>query len=101
MKIKIFLKRTFRYLIPLIILSLFIIPAYHSHYKRSVVEQEMLSLKEFSILAQKQGNFRLSFLDSLLLNIIDFILPGQFIYKKASLELLDQKKREVEVNTSR
>ncbi|HHF0526775.1 TPA: hypothetical protein ACP9FK_003448 [Legionella anisa] len=96
MNIKIIFKHTFNYLIPLIILLAFIISSYNAHDEDT--SEELISLKEFSLIAQERGNFRLSFLDTLSINVFDFIVPARFIPKKASLGLLDQKRHVLEFN---
>ncbi|HHF7367756.1 TPA: hypothetical protein ACPSKY_002900 [Legionella bozemanae] len=98
MNIKIIFKHTLYYLIPLIILLAFIISSYNAHYEDTSEVPELISLKEFSLIAQERGNFRLSFLDTLSINVFDFIVPARFIPKKASLELLDQKRHALEFN---
>ncbi|WP_454783510.1 hypothetical protein [Legionella sp. WA2022007384] len=100
MNIKIIFKHTFYYLIPLFILLTLIISSYNAHYKDTSEIPELISLKEFSLIAQERGNFRLSFLDALYINVFYFIVPARFIPKKASLELLEQKSQALESNQS-
>ncbi|HAT9796598.1 TPA: hypothetical protein JBD76_16830, partial [Legionella pneumophila subsp. pneumophila] len=69
MNIKVIFKHTFYYLIPLFILLAFIIFSYNAHYEDTSKVPELISLKEFSLIAQERGNFRLSFLDTLFINV--------------------------------